>query len=155
VFSACLQQPVKGCGIFGGEESCRMVENVLEGEHFTTAQVNWEKIFKVFLKDSMQLTGMEVSLNRVPAGQGSPYRHKHKENEELYIFVQGSGQFQVDGRIMDVRAGTCIRVAPEGDRAIRNHSSEDLYYICIQAKERSLTQYTATDGMITSPTVQW
>jgi mannose-6-phosphate isomerase-like protein (cupin superfamily) len=126
-----------------------------EGQNFTSIQVDWANMQKVFLKDTLQLTGMEVSLNRVPPGEGSPYRHKHKQNEELFIFVKGSGQLQVDGKIINVQEGTSIRVAPDGVRAIRNNSFEDLYYICIQAKEGSLTVYTKTDGIITDKTVEW
>lgn len=46
-------------------------------------------------------------------------------------FIKGSGRFQVDGDVIDVREGTVIRVAPEGTRAWRNNSSEDLYYIVL------------------------
>ncbi|WP_439647734.1 cupin domain-containing protein [Collibacillus ludicampi] len=126
-----------------------------KGQNFTSIQVDWANMQKVFLKDTLQLTGMEVSLNRLPPGEGSHFRHKHKQNEELFIIVKGSGQLQVDGKIIDVREGTSIRVAPDGVRAIRNNSSEDLYYICIQAKEGSLTAYTKTDGIITDKTVEW
>jgi uncharacterized cupin superfamily protein len=125
------------------------------GQNFTSIQVDWANMQKVFLKDTLQLTGMEVSLNRLPPGEGSLFRHKHKQNEELFIIVKGYGQLQVDGKIIDVREGTSIRVAPDGVRAIRNNSSEDLYYICIQAKEGSLTAYTKTDGIITDKTVEW
>lgn len=128
---------------------------VSEGQNFTFTQVDWATMQKVFLKDSLNTTGMEVSLNRVAPGEGSPFRHKHLQNEELFIFVKGSGQFQVDGKIFDVREGSSVRVSPDGDRAVRNNSSEDLYYICIQAKEGSLTAYTKTDGIITDRSVEW
>src|SRR4051812_31251649 len=69
---------------------------------------------KLFLKDALQMTGMEVSLGVVPAGRGTPFLHAHRENEELYIFVNGSGQFIVDDEVLEIREGTVIHVAPTG-----------------------------------------
>ena len=47
---------------------------------------------KLFIKDFLALTGMEISMNKLPAGAGVPFYHKHKENEEAYIFVGGTGE---------------------------------------------------------------
>jgi mannose-6-phosphate isomerase-like protein (cupin superfamily) len=106
---------------------------------------------KLLVRDQLGLTGMQVSLNKFPAGRSMPFLHAHKENEELYIFVGGKGQMQVDGEIIEVTEGTCIRVATEGVRAWRNNSNEDLYFICIQAKEKSLHQETFEDGIPGGP----
>lgn len=111
---------------------------------------------KIFLKDSLKLTSMEVSLNNLPPKAEVPFYHKHKENEELYIFVKGQGHLQVDGNEFDVFEGTSVRIAPDGVRALRNTSaSEDLYFIVIQAKEDSLTQWVETDGIILEQPVEW
>src|SRR5688500_5498298 len=89
---------------------------------------------KLFLKEPLRMTAMEVSLGVVPAGHGTPFLHAHRQNEELYIFVKGRGEFVIDADVLNVREGTVVRVAPAGARAWRNHSSEDLHYIVIQAK---------------------
>ncbi len=110
---------------------------------------------KVFLSELLGLTGMEVSLNRLAAGDNMPFTHRHREHEELYLFVGGQGQFQVDGTIISVREGTAIRVSPQGDRTWRNNSTEDLYYIVVQAKAGSLAESTFHDGELGSSTVSW
>ncbi|PWT99963.1 MAG: cupin [Candidatus Melainabacteria bacterium] len=102
---------------------------------------------KLLVKDNLGLTGMQVSLNRFPAGRSMPFTHSHKENEELYIFVGGKGQMLIDREIIEVSEGTCIRVGTRGVRAWRNNSNEDLYFICVQAKENSLHQDTLDDGV--------
>jgi mannose-6-phosphate isomerase-like protein (cupin superfamily) len=110
---------------------------------------------KLFLKEPLHLTGMEVSLGVVPAGRGTPFLHAHRQNEELYIFVKGQGQFVVDGEVLDVQEGTVVRVAPAGARAWRNNSTEDLYYIVIQAKAGTLANGTITDGLEVPGAPQW
>jgi mannose-6-phosphate isomerase-like protein (cupin superfamily) len=44
---------------------------------------------------------------RVPAG------HHHREQEEAYVVVAGSGRVRLDDEIRDVRRWDVIRVAPE------------------------------------------
>ena len=110
---------------------------------------------KLFLKDKLGLTGMEVSMNQMPVGESIPFIHTHRENEELYIFIGGSGQFQVDGQIIDVKEGTVVRVSPEGERTLRNTGDGDLYFIVIQAKEDSLRQWVVTDANVLDRPVTW
>jgi mannose-6-phosphate isomerase-like protein (cupin superfamily) len=110
---------------------------------------------KLFLKDPLRLTGMEVSLGVIPAGRGTPFLHAHRQNEELYIFVKGHGQFIVDGEVLEIREGTVLRVAPNGARAWRNTSKEDLFYIVVQAKAATLANGTITDGFEVPGPPQW
>ena len=110
---------------------------------------------KYFLKDRLELTGMEVSLNQLPAGGSIPFYHTHRENEELYLFTGGRGQFQVDGQIFDVKEGTAIRVSPEGERTLRNNGTGDLFFIVIQVQAGSLKQWVMTDGVILDKPVTW
>jgi mannose-6-phosphate isomerase-like protein (cupin superfamily) len=135
----------------------------VEGRNFTVSHVgNWSELDqyafkhpnlphafpgKLFLKKELKLTGMEVSLNKFPPGASMPFYHKHQEHEELYIFIKGRGQFQIDDEVIDVGEGTVIRVAPDGIRTWRNNSSEDIYYIVIQAKAGSLLGEEISDGI--------
>lgn len=110
---------------------------------------------KVFLQELLGLTGMEISFGLLPAGRSMPFHHKHRQNEEVYLFLRGRGQFQIDGQAHDVREGTAIRVSPEGVRSWRNNSIEDLFYIVIQAKAGSIDGGTTTDGVGVPGAVQW
>lgn len=110
---------------------------------------------KLFLKERLGLTGMEVSLNQLPEGGSIPFYHTHRENEELYLFISGHGQFQVDGQIIDIQAGTTIRVSPEGERTLRNNDTEDLVFIVVQVQAGSLNQWVETDGIILDKPVTW
>jgi len=110
---------------------------------------------KLFVRQFLGLTGMQISLNKLPPGAGVPFYHAHKENEEAYIFISGNGQMQIDGQILDVREGSVVRVSTAGSRTIRNNSTEDLCYICIQSKENSLNIETVEDGVRSEAPVVW
>jgi mannose-6-phosphate isomerase-like protein (cupin superfamily) len=124
------------------------------GAHYSVAEAGslakLEK--KEFIAKTLGFTGMEVSLNRATPGQASPYLHAHKKHEELYLFVSGRGEFQVDGDVIPVGAGTLIRVAPDGRRAWRNTGGEDLVFIVVQANVDTLT---GQDGVRFEDSVQW
>lgn len=110
---------------------------------------------KSFLRKDLGLTGMEVSLNSLPAGESISFTHGHKLNEELYLFVSGNGQMLLDETVLEVRAGMAVRISPRVIRCWRNTGSEPLTCIVIQAQEGSLTQATENDGFIVSRTPPW
>ena len=110
---------------------------------------------KLMLGEALDLTGMEVSLNSLPPGVAMPFAHKHREHEELYVFLQGSGEFQVDAELFPVEPGSCIRVAPAGSRAWRNVGEEPLVYIVIQAPAEGIQARGIEDGTVTEAPVKW
>jgi uncharacterized cupin superfamily protein len=110
---------------------------------------------KLFLKEPLGLTALEISFGVIPPGRGTPFLHAHRENEEVYIFVHGKGQMLVDGEALEVREGSVVRVAPAGVRAWRNHSDQDLHYVVIQAKAGTLERGTIKDGVPVEGQPQW
>ena len=99
---------------------------------------------KAFLHDLLGLTSCEISVNSMNAGIKLPFNHKHKQNEEIYIFLKGNGSMTIDNEIIDVKEGDCIKVLPQAVRTMEAKS--DLQYICIQAKTNSLEQFGLGDA---------
>lgn len=122
-----------------------------KGEKFSHASVGSLKGFegKQFVKDATGATSCEISFGTLPTGVAVPFFHSHKANEENYIILTGAGKFQVNGEVFDIAEGSVIRVATNCDRNIKCTSGEPMTYICIQAKEGSLGDYTMTDAEIT------
>jgi quercetin dioxygenase-like cupin family protein len=58
-----------------------------------------------------------VSLQRLAPGTRSPFGHRHKHQEELYVIVEGSGSMKLDDDIVELRQWDVVRVAPETMRA--------------------------------------
>lgn len=110
---------------------------------------------KHFLKDEIGFTGCEISVNSMAPGASMPIYHQHKQNEEIYIFIQGKGEVQVDDEIVDVQEGTIVRITPEGERTWRNNSDEPLLFIIVQARENSLIQYGLSDANVPEKAVAW
>jgi mannose-6-phosphate isomerase-like protein (cupin superfamily) len=111
---------------------------------------------KVFLKQILNLSSAEVSFNNLPPNKSVLFYHKHRLNEEIYVFVRGNGAFQVDDRVFSVREGTVVRVDPEGERCMRNTSdTEDLCWIVIQSRAGSYSDHTIQDGFCVQKKVSW
>lgn len=110
---------------------------------------------KVFLGTAAGMTGGEISFQIFEPGAGVPFLHTHKTHEELYIFVKGSGEFQVDGNIFPIGEGSVVRVAPACKRTLRNTGAEPMIMICMQYKVDSFTTDDAHDGDLLNEAITW
>ncbi|HEY9637723.1 MAG TPA: cupin domain-containing protein [Coleofasciculaceae cyanobacterium] len=122
---------------------------------FNLPQLNFKVEGKLFLKQLLNLTSAEISINKLAPRQSVPFYHKHGLNEEIYIFIQGNGEFQVDGSVFPVSEGTVVRVDCDGERCWRNNSDEDLYWLVIQARAGSYQGGTSEDGIGVEKRVSW
>lgn len=120
---------------------------------FESAQIRVEG--KLFLKALLGLTSAEISVNKLSPGTSVPFYHKHRSNEEIYIFIKGNGEFQIDDVVFGVQEGSIVRVDPDGERCYRNNSAEDLYCIVIQAQAGTFAEQTIQDGIGVQKRVSW
>jgi quercetin dioxygenase-like cupin family protein len=58
-----------------------------------------------------------VSLFRYAANLRSPMAHSHREQEEAYVVVGGSGRVLLDDEVLELSLWDVVRVAPEVVRA--------------------------------------
>ncbi|HEY3725904.1 MAG TPA: cupin domain-containing protein [Solirubrobacteraceae bacterium] len=58
-----------------------------------------------------------VSYFRYPPGFRTPFGHRHREQEEAYIVVEGSGRVRLNDEIVELRQWDVVRVAPNVVRA--------------------------------------
>lgn len=127
------------------------IKKLEQGEKFAHVSVGSLATFegKQFVKDATGSTSCEISFGSLPTGAAVPFFHSHREDEENYIILSGAGRFQVNDDAFDIAEGSVIRVSTNCDRNIKCTSANPLVYICIQAKEGSLSTYTMTDAEIT------
>lgn len=80
----------------------------------------------------MQFIG--VTANSLEPGEEAGYWHTHSSDEELYIFLAGTGQMGLDDEVLDVGPGTAIRVGQGVMRTWRAAPDSDgnLRWLCIR-----------------------
>ncbi|MDD3369467.1 MAG: cupin domain-containing protein [Lachnospiraceae bacterium] len=100
------------------------------------------------LHDKLSLTGAEVSINNLPAGANVPFVHSHKNNEEIYVILEGKGKAVIDGETIELASGDWLRIAPAAKRQFFAADNSAISYACIQVKENSLEGYTMDDAVV-------
>ena len=70
-----------------------------------------------FVRDDLEATQFGLSLQRLKPNQRMPFGHNHKEQEEVYVIVGGSGRLKLDDEVIEVARWDAVRIAPEVMRA--------------------------------------
>ena len=63
-----------------------------------------------------------VSLFSYEPNLRSPMAHSHREQEEAYVVVAGSGRVLLDDEVVELRQWDVVRVAPEGRPGFRGRT---------------------------------
>jgi mannose-6-phosphate isomerase-like protein (cupin superfamily) len=73
---------------------------------------------------------------RMPQHSGGKggYGHRHKTQEEVYFVLSGELQFKLDDDVIDVPAGTAVRVAPGTVRSVWNEQPEEAELIIVSTR---------------------
>lgn len=70
-----------------------------------------------FARSQIESEHLGVSLFRYGPGFRSSFGHRHREQEEAYVVVSGSGRIRLDDEVLDLRQWDVVRVAPSVVRA--------------------------------------
>src|ERR1700761_7664659 len=89
--------------------------NLLEVEDSVAGRV--EGLEGRFSRKHLDSRDLGVSLFRYAPNLRSPMAHSHREQEEAYVVVAGSGRILLDGEIQELSLWDVVRVAPEVVRA--------------------------------------
>jgi mannose-6-phosphate isomerase-like protein (cupin superfamily) len=66
-------------------------------------------------------------------GKGG-YGHRHKTQEEVYFVVSGELQFKLEDEVLDVAAGTAVRIAPGTVRSVWNERPEEAALVIVSTR---------------------
>jgi mannose-6-phosphate isomerase-like protein (cupin superfamily) len=77
-----------------------------------------------------------LTWRRMPPGTGGKgsYGHRHRTQEEIYLVISGTLQFKLGDDVIDVPAGTVVRVAPEVVRSVWNEGPADVELVIAASK---------------------
>jgi quercetin dioxygenase-like cupin family protein len=76
-----------------------------------------DKLEARFGRKHLDSEHLGVSYFRYAPGFRLPYGHRHREQEEAYVVVGGSGRVRLDDEVVEVRRWDVVRVAPGVVRA--------------------------------------
>ena len=82
---------------------------------------------------ALEAEQVAFTYRRMPqhtGGKGS-YGHRHKEQEEIYFVASGKLLFKLNDEVVELDAGTAVRVAPQTWRSVWNDEAEDAELIIV------------------------
>ncbi len=69
-------------------------------------------------RDPLECENCGVSYERLSPGFRTPFGHRHKQQEEIYVVVSGSARIKLDDHIVELTPWTAVRIAQRTMRAI-------------------------------------
>ncbi len=70
-----------------------------------------------FARNDLAATQFGLSLQRLKPGVRMPFGHRHAQQEEVYVIVEGSGRLKVEDEVLELGPWDAVRVSPEAARA--------------------------------------
>ena len=87
-----------------------------------------------FARAALGSTELGASRFTYEPGARMPWGHRHREQEELYVVVGGSGRAKLDDEVIELEAWDALRVAPEVIRSFEA-GPDGLDVICIGGRK--------------------
>ena len=71
-----------------------------------------------YARNTLGLQNSGLSLFRMAPGFRLPFGHRHSEQEEVYVVLEGSARFKVEDEIVEARTFDAVRVPPGTTRGM-------------------------------------
>jgi len=82
------------------------------------------------LKDNAFGKNLILSSTMLRAKQNTN-GHTHKGQEEVYLFIDGEGEMEIDNKRFDVKAGDVVCIDDGEFHKVYNTSDFGLYFVCV------------------------
>jgi mannose-6-phosphate isomerase-like protein (cupin superfamily) len=93
------------------------IKNLRDVEDMAASQGFGEVQEARFAHGDLDAEQIGLSLQKVKPGKRHAFAHRHKDAEEVYVVISGSGRVKLDDEVKEVRELDAIRVAPSVTRA--------------------------------------
>ena len=70
-------------------------------------------------RKQLDLEGVAIGLIGLSSNEGYSFTHSHREQEEVYIVIEGSGYILLGGDLVEIKRGDIVRVACHVRRALK------------------------------------
>lgn len=85
-----------------------------------------------FARDPLECRNMGLSYQRLAPDARMPFGHRHREQEEVYLVVEGNGRVKLDDDVCEVGRWDAVRVGRETMRCFEA-GPEGLAYVVVGA----------------------
>lgn len=96
------------------------------------------------LAKQLGATGLGARLWRLAPGQAST-RHRHFEQEELYVLLEGTGRIRVDDDLLTLDPLDAVLVEPESARQVFNDTDGDQLWLVAGAPPEAANTLEMTE----------
>jgi mannose-6-phosphate isomerase-like protein (cupin superfamily) len=93
------------------------IKNLRDVEDMAATQGFGEVQEARFAHGELDAEQIGISLQRVKPGKRHAFAHRHKQAEEVYVVVSGSGRVKLDDDVKEIGPLDAIRVGPTVTRA--------------------------------------
>src|SRR4051812_27143460 len=94
------------------------IKNLAEVDDMAASQGFGEVMEARFAHGDLGAEQTGVSLQRVKPGRRNAFAHRHKEMEEIYVVLSGSGRIKLDDEVKELGPRDAIRIGPSVTRAL-------------------------------------
>ncbi len=71
-----------------------------------------------FARDPLECENMGLSYQRLAPNARLPFGHRHREQEEVYVVLEGSGRVKLDDEVLELEPWDAVRVGNETMRCL-------------------------------------
>lgn len=92
--------------------------NLRELENMSVKHGHGQDMEARFATKPLQLQKSGLGFQKVLPGRSIPFKHKHSEQEEVFIIVDGDGRIVLDDEVVELKTWDAVRVPPEVIRTV-------------------------------------
>jgi quercetin dioxygenase-like cupin family protein len=96
------------------------------------------QVLNTDLGKQLEATALGARLWRLRPGQAST-RHRHTEQEELYVLLEGSGKMSVEEELLTLSPLDAVLVEPRAVRQVFNDTDADQLWLVVGAPREAVS----------------
>jgi uncharacterized cupin superfamily protein len=105
---------------------------------------NQMSVLNTDLGKQLGAESLGARLWRLTPGQAST-RHRHRDQEELYVLLEGSGRVRVDGELLTMEPLDSLLVEPPAARQLFNDTEADQLWLVVGAPPEAANTLEMTE----------
>ena len=98
-----------------------------------------------FARSALESESLGLSLQRLAPDARQPFGHRHREQDELYVVVDGGGRIALGDEVVDLATWDAVRV-PAGTMRCLEAGPDGLEFLAFGAGEGGLADVESVPG---------